>query len=52
MDFSSILWFFHGFFVEVEFFHGLFVELVVFSLIFRRNGGFFVDFSLKWWFFR
>ena len=25
--------------------------MVVFSLIVRRIGGFFVDFSLKWWFF-
>ena len=29
-----------------------FVEMVVFSLIFNRNGGFFVYFSSKWWFFR
>ena len=26
--------------------------MVVFSLIFRRNGVFFVDVSSKWWFFR
>ena len=26
--------------------------MVVFSLIFPRNGGFFVDFSSNWWFFR
>ena len=25
--------------------------MVVFSWIFRRNGGFFVDFSSIWWFF-
>ena len=34
------------------FFRRFFVELVVFSLIFRRDGGCFVDFSSNWWFFR
>ena len=28
------------------------MAVFVFSLIFRRNGGFFVDVSSKWWFFR
>ena len=32
-------------------FRGSFVDQVVFSLIFHGSGGFFIDFSSKWWFF-
>ena len=42
----------YGTFVELVTCSLFFVDVMVCSLICRRNGGLFVDFSSKWWFFR